>query len=109
MNVGDPIWYSDDLRGVWTELRVVGETRFSWVVDAVDPALRFRWTEKKIKKQGFLGGKAPPSWALSLEHIRQLDWVKTSRFRIGERVGRCTDYAALQAIEKLLNEADARR
>ena len=105
MNIVDRIWRSSERDG-WIEMLVVGETQAAWYVNR--PRSTYHWDERKIRKADFVNGQPPAGWALSLAQTKQLGWVPTIRFSIGERaVGRIC--AWLQAIEKLLNEADARR
>ena len=83
-SIGGPIW-----REHWVKVKIVGETRRSWVTNYYD---------RKVPKKGGRG------YAFSEEDIDRMAFIEQRR-RIGEAVGYCTDYETLKRIADMVGYA----
>lgn len=101
LGIGSALWhyndscYNKEAKKRWVSLTIWGETTRSWLIGN-------EWQPIKLAKSLFKDGACPRGWALSEEQVEQHAWVEDSRWRIGDRVQRCDNYAILKAIEALL-------
>jgi hypothetical protein len=113
MKIGDPIWYFDlnrrrytkdsanhfgklIWREHWEPLKVLGETRVSWLV-GFD-----KYPHHKVSKRDLAAGKLAGKWACSSKEVDDQVWVHENRYQISEAVGRVRDRDQLARIAAII-------
>lgn len=118
--IGSKLWMFDENRRVyaktenkfagrtiwrehWRPMKVVGETRVSWLVGFEGSALPLQpHMLRKLPKTAFKAGACPQGWALSEAHVAELVWAKENTWRLSQEVLRCYDPRVLRAVDELL-------
>lgn len=93
---GKIIW-----REHWSPMVICGETRVSWLVGYAPSALNRNRTPSavtKLPKALFKDGGCPRDWALSEEHLDELEWAEENRHKLSAAVLRCHDPKTLRAV-----------
>ncbi len=97
--IGDLVWLRESNQ--WVEYAIFSQTKVSWEVGLASWVNPREQLLTKIPKNPT--DKRPRAgWAMSLDERDAKDWVRTNSYRIGDQVGRCSDYRLLRAVANLI-------
>ncbi len=106
LKLGSSVWKFDEYRSRrtwrdgWTEHKIVGETRVSWLVGEGYAQFKIAKRDPGARKSNGFGSRA---LAFSQAEIDDIAWVNEHRYKIYRLVEYIHDAAVLRQIARLVN------